>query len=104
MSDSSAYYAANSPVAPAAQVWTPPEEEVLATKPARRRWRFVPRSLAARLVTGVVALVVVLVTTVGTATYFALSSFLYQRLDQQLESTASHSIGQILRRPSSPTA
>ncbi|MDT4932950.1 MAG: two-component system, OmpR family, sensor kinase, partial [Pseudonocardiales bacterium] len=54
-----------------------------------RRWRLVPRSLTARLVTGVVSLVVVLVLATGTATYFALQSFLYKRLDQQLTAAAS---------------
>jgi two-component system OmpR family sensor kinase len=55
---------------------------------ARRRWRFVPRSITARLVTGVVTLVVVVVLATGIGTYFALRAFLYDRLDQQLQSTA----------------
>jgi two-component system OmpR family sensor kinase len=45
--------------------------------------------LTARIVTGVVALVLLLVIVIGGATYFALRSFLNDRLDQQLESTAS---------------
>jgi two-component system OmpR family sensor kinase len=48
------------------------------------------RSLTARIVTGVVGLVVVLVLAIGSATYFALRSFLLDRLDQQLSSTAAH--------------
>ena len=47
----------------------------------RRLWL---RSLTSRLVAGVVALVVVLVGVIGGCTYFALRSFLLQRLDQQL--------------------
>jgi two-component system OmpR family sensor kinase len=58
--------------------------------PARpRRWRFVPRSLSSRLVVFVVGLVLVVVTAAGAATYFALRSFLYDRLDQQLTSLAA---------------
>jgi two-component system OmpR family sensor kinase len=49
-----------------------------------RRFRIVPRTLTNRLVAGVVALVTVLVVATGTATYFALRSFLFNRLDQQL--------------------
>jgi two-component system, OmpR family, sensor kinase len=57
--------------------------------PARRAWRFLPRSLSSRLVVFVTALVLVVVSATGTATYVALQSFLYDRLDQQLEDTAS---------------
>ncbi|WP_375490314.1 sensor histidine kinase [uncultured Jatrophihabitans sp.] len=53
------------------------------------RERLGRRSLTARLVTGVVALVVVLVAVIGASTYFALRSFLADRLDQQLQSTIS---------------
>ncbi|MEO6885050.1 MAG: HAMP domain-containing sensor histidine kinase [Jatrophihabitantaceae bacterium] len=56
-----------------------------------RRWRFVPRSLTGRLVTGVVTLVFVVVFATGVGTYFALRSFLYERLDQQLQEIASTS-------------
>jgi two-component system OmpR family sensor kinase len=49
-----------------------------------------PRSLTARLVTGVVLLVLVLVVAIGTSTYFALKSFLGSRLDQQLQTTAQN--------------
>ncbi|HEY8827936.1 MAG TPA: ATP-binding protein [Jatrophihabitantaceae bacterium] len=48
------------------------------------RFRLAPRSLTARLVSGVVALVAVLVLATGVGTYFALRSFLIDRLDQQL--------------------
>jgi two-component system OmpR family sensor kinase len=59
--------------------------------------RLGPRSLTARLVTGVVALVVVLVALIGGGTWFALRYFLDQRLDQQLQSTVSNaSLQQIL--------
>jgi two-component system OmpR family sensor kinase len=47
------------------------------------------KSLAGRLVLGVVALVVVLVASTGTATYVALRLLLIQRLDQQLTSIAN---------------
>jgi two-component system, OmpR family, sensor kinase len=46
------------------------------------------RSLTARIVVGVVALVLILVIAVGGATYFALRSFLNDRLGQQLDVTA----------------
>jgi two-component system OmpR family sensor kinase len=55
-------------------------------KRRRRAWRWVPHSLTGRLVTGVVSLVVVLVLATGICTYFALSSFLLNRLDQQVQS------------------
>jgi two-component system OmpR family sensor kinase len=58
--------------------------------PGRRRlWL---RSLQSRLVAGAVALVLVLVGAIGTSTYFALRSFLGNRLDQQLTSTAGGSL------------
>ena len=54
-------------------------------RPGRPSWRrLLPRSLTSRLVSGVVSLVVVLVLATGAGTYFALRSFLYERLDQQL--------------------
>ncbi len=65
-----------------------PVDEVLANgRP--RRVRLGRRSLTVRLVTGVVALVVVLVGAIGTTTYFALSNFLYTRFDVQLASAAT---------------
>src|SRR5690348_1574728 len=57
--------------------------------PAQSGRRLGPRSLSGRLVLGVVTLVVVLVLATGAGTYFALSSFLYERLDQQLRSTTN---------------
>jgi two-component system OmpR family sensor kinase len=57
--------------------------------PRTRRWRLLPRSLTSRLVSGVVVLVVVLVISIGAATYLALKSFLYHRLDQQVQSVSS---------------
>ncbi|HEY3735994.1 MAG TPA: HAMP domain-containing sensor histidine kinase [Jatrophihabitans sp.] len=53
--------------------------------------RFIPRSLTGRLVTGAVALVLIVVLGIGAGTYFWLRSFLFDRLDQQLSSTASTS-------------
>ncbi len=50
---------------------------------------FIPRSLSGRLIAGVVALVIVLVLAVGAGTYFALQSFLLDRLSQQLRATAA---------------
>ena len=47
-----------------------------------------PRTLAGRLVLGVVVLVSFLVLATGLGTYFALRAFLYERLDQQLQTTA----------------
>lgn len=47
------------------------------------------RSLTARIVTGVVGLVVVLVLAIGGATYFALRYYLVHRLEQQLNVTAA---------------
>ncbi|MGI8678429.1 MAG: sensor histidine kinase [Jatrophihabitans sp.] len=71
--------------------------------PALRQRRRGPRSLTSKLVAGVVSLVVVLVGIVGTATYFSLKSFLDQRLDQQVELTATQNAGyfeRCLRNPS----
>src|SRR5580704_1971171 len=68
--------------------WTPPAppysftEELPEPERPRRRWRLAPRSLTGRLVAGVVALVIVLVLATGLGTYFALRSFLLNRLDQ----------------------
>jgi two-component system, OmpR family, sensor kinase len=52
----------------------------------RRLWL---RSLQSRLVAGVVALVLVLVMAIGASTYFALHSFLFSRLDEQVSSLAN---------------
>ena len=72
-----------------------------------RSTRLGRRSLTARLASGVVALVVVLVVAVGSVTYFALRSFLDSRLDQQTTSAAAqngpyfeHCIVTAVRTPS----
>jgi two-component system OmpR family sensor kinase len=57
--------------------------------PRRRHWRLAPHSLTGRLVAGVVTLVVLLVLATGIGTYFALRSFLLNRLDQQVAIAAS---------------
>ncbi len=65
----------------------------LAQRPATAQpctWRLLPRSLSSRLVAFVVALVIVVVTTAGGATYVALKSFLYNRLDQQVGTLATN--------------
>jgi two-component system OmpR family sensor kinase len=54
----------------------------------RTRGRLVPRSLAARLVAGVDVLVSFLVLATGIGTYYALRAFLFERLDQQVQTTA----------------
>jgi two-component system OmpR family sensor kinase len=65
----------------------------------RRRRRFLPRSLTGRLVTGVVVLVVIVVLSAGIGTYFALRSFLFERLDQQVQSSASEGSIEVLFNP-----
>jgi two-component system OmpR family sensor kinase len=65
-----------------------------------RRPRLWLRSLQSRLVVGVVALVVVLVAAIGSTTYVALRSFLFNRLDQQLNlvvNSNSSNLGRCLR-------
>jgi two-component system OmpR family sensor kinase len=60
--------------------------ELIATPPKKPRlWL---RSLTSRLVVGVVALVVLLVVLIGGCTWFALRSYLFNRLDQQVASVA----------------
>src|SRR6478735_5530219 len=59
--------------------------------PLPRSWRLLPRSLTGRLVTGVVGLVVVVVLATAAGTYFALRSFLYERLDQQVRTSLAQS-------------
>ena len=66
-----------------------------APTPARRR-RWLPRSLTARLVLGVVGVVVLVVVVTGTLTAVLLSSFLRTRLDQQLLSTANSPLASLL--------
>jgi two-component system OmpR family sensor kinase len=51
--------------------------------------RFYPHTLASRLVAFVLALVLVVVCSFGIVTYLALRTFLDQRLDQQLQNTAT---------------
>lgn len=81
----------------------PAEPPVEAAPPRPRLWL---RSLTSRLVAGVVALVVVIVTAVAGTTYYALSSFLSDRLDQQVLSAAdpsgSSGIGSGTRNGSQP--
>ncbi|MDT4939282.1 MAG: two-component system, OmpR family, sensor kinase [Pseudonocardiales bacterium] len=69
--------------------------EAGATEPRRRLSRFAPRSLASRLVVGVVALVVVLVLATGIGTYVALRSYLFNRLDQQVTGVADNNARQV---------
>ena len=54
-----------------------------------RRRRLWLRSLSSKLVAGVVVLVLVLVAAIGVSTYFALRSFLLNRLDQQVSATVA---------------
>jgi two-component system, OmpR family, sensor kinase len=83
----------------------PPEPPVLGpmTPPRRRHWPFVPRTLTSRLVVGVVALVVVVVLAAGAATYAALGSFLTDRLDQQVATSANQNL-RYMPRCIDPTA
>ena len=69
-----------------------------APAPARRkprRWRVIPRTLAGRLILGVVSLVLVLVLAMGFATYVLLRPFLYGQLDQQLRPSANNNAAMI---------
>jgi two-component system OmpR family sensor kinase len=71
------------------------DDDMVAMPPPRRYRRGLgARSLTARIVSGVVALVIVLVVAIGGGTYYALKSSLGDRLDQQLQTTAG---GQSLR-------
>ena len=63
----------------------------------RRSWRLTPRSLTSKLVAGVVALVFVIVCATGACTYFAMRSYLFNRLDQQLGSTVNSDPSTIAR-------
>ncbi|MCU1658981.1 MAG: Two-component system, OmpR family, sensor kinase [Pseudonocardiales bacterium] len=88
------------PVDPNAWTAPPPGWEELPSPAAEkppRRWRFGPRSLTGRLVTGVVSLVVVLVLATGIGTYYALRSFLFNRLDQQVAQVADSNAAFIQR-------
>ena len=83
-------FVAETPQAQAAPDPAPvPSEELPAAVRPQRLGR---RSLTSRLVVGVVSLVAILVMIIGACTYLALRSFLSNRLDDQLESTASGSL------------
>ncbi|MEP7021031.1 MAG: histidine kinase dimerization/phospho-acceptor domain-containing protein, partial [Pseudonocardiales bacterium] len=73
--------------------WIPPPPKPT-EEPAPRR-HLLPRSLTGRLVSGVVALVAVLVLATGAGTYYALRSFLLNRLDQQVLATANQPVRQL---------
>lgn len=60
----------------------------------RRRIQLWPRTLAGRLIAGVISLVVVVVLASASVTYVAVRTYLSQRLDQQVESTASAALRQ----------
>jgi two-component system OmpR family sensor kinase len=64
-------------------------------EPVSRRRGLGPRSLTARLIFGVGALVLILVLAIGASTYYALSAFLSDRLDQQLDSTVTGSLSRL---------
>jgi two-component system OmpR family sensor kinase len=83
------------PVPPAE--WSEAETVDAGAEPRSRRWHWGPRSLTGRLVTGVVALVAILVLATGAGTYFALRSFLINRLDQQLQATANGSLTRLFQ-------
>jgi two-component system OmpR family sensor kinase len=80
----------------------PPWEEPPAAAPQRFR-RLGPRSLISKLTIGVVSLVVVLVVIISAATYYSLRSFLDQRLDQQVTSTAAQNVNFFSRCLSNPS-
>ena len=71
--------------------FAPPPPAVAAqegTVKRKRRTRWLPKTLGGQFVVGVVALLLVVVTISGAATYFLLRPFLVQRLDQQLTNYA----------------
>lgn len=72
--------------------------------PPAQRHRWLPRTLTSKLTVGVVALVFVVVTIAGGSTYVALRSFLYSRLDQQLQTTAADSAGNQFGPPGTPVS
>jgi two-component system OmpR family sensor kinase len=62
-----------------------------------RLLRFAPKTLSSRLVIGVVALLVVLLVILSGGTYFALRSFLYGRLDSQVNAAATQNKASLQR-------
>jgi two-component system, OmpR family, sensor kinase len=83
---------------------SPPPTAEPAVRPAAssaertsRRRRILPRTLAGRLILGVVSLVLVLVLAMGFATYALLRPFLYGQLDQQLSPLANNNAAMINR-------
>ncbi len=70
-------------------------------EPARPRSRLIgglarrltPRTLVSRMVAGVLLLLIVLISITSTATYLSLRSFLYNRLDQQVNTSAALNVG-----------
>jgi two-component system OmpR family sensor kinase len=71
------------------------------TGDARLAWvtRLLPKTLATRLVVGVVSLVVLLSFLMTTSTYFAMRIFLYHRLDQQVEVAATQNAAALNNAP-----
>jgi two-component system OmpR family sensor kinase len=55
--------------------------------------RLIPRTLVGRLVAGVLVLLILLISITSSATYLALRSFLYGRLDQQVGTSARQNAG-----------
>src|SRR4249920_850421 len=80
---------------PTAELPEEPPPAPVSAQPKARRWRIVPRTLAGRLILGVVSLVLVLVLAMGVATYALLRPFLYGQLDQQLRPLASNNASRI---------
>src|SRR6478735_5272178 len=74
--------------APPPTVEPPPPPVAPPAERVSRRRRILPRTLAGRLILGVVSLVLVLVLAMGFATYALLRPFLYGQLDQQLRPLA----------------
>jgi two-component system OmpR family sensor kinase len=72
-------------------------DELLLQPASDRSRRLGRRSLTARLVTSVLILVVLLVGAISATTYYALRSFLFNRLDQQLSATADQNVNYIER-------
>ena len=80
---------------PTAEPPAPPA--ALPAERTSRRRRILPRTLAGRLILGVVSLVLVLVLAMGFATYMLLRPFLYGQLDQQLRPLATNNAVRIAR-------